>query len=184
MSVPCKFEKSLLKHDEQEPILASHHPAIYDASLDDLKTLRQRLRDLRDKELTLSRAKRREKRGKGAPRGASFPGTAERPFQRKQVFVAALKRVSKEIARQEYLNARAAHVEAAQRALAMKRAAQFPTRPDAGYTAHEGMRSLPSQRRLFKVSPAKIGSISQATRNRQAAHDARNRAAGSRPSPR
>ena len=59
MSVPCKFEKSLLKHDEQAPILASHHPAIYDATLDDLKALRQRLRDLGSKEQTLARAKRR-----------------------------------------------------------------------------------------------------------------------------
>jgi hypothetical protein len=174
MSVPCKFEKSLLKHDEQQPILASHHPAIYDATLADLKALRQQLRELRDKERTLARQKRRETRGKGAPRGASFPGTAERPFQRKQVFVAALKRVSKEIARRENIDARAAHVDAAHRALAMRRAAQFPARPAAGYTAHEGMRSLPSQRRRTKVPPAKIGSISQATRNAQAARDARN----------
>jgi hypothetical protein len=173
MSVPCKFEKSLLTHDEQGPVLASHHPAIYDATLDDLKTLRQQLRDLRDKERTLSRAKRREQRGKGAPRGASFPGTAERPFQRKQVFVAALKRVSKEIARRENLDARKAHVEAAHHALAMKRAAQFPPRPDGGYTAHEGMRSLPSQRVRYKVPPTKIGSISQATRDAQARRDAR-----------
>src|SRR5262245_32605502 len=163
MSVPCKFEKSLLKHDEQEPIRTSHHPLIYDATLDDLKALRQRLRDLRDKERTLAREKRREARGKKAPRGASFPGTAERPFQRKQVFVAALKRVSKEIARREALDARVAHVEAAHRALAMRRAAQFPPRPAAGYTAYEGMRSLPSQRRQTKVPGAKIGSISQAT---------------------
>jgi hypothetical protein len=173
MSVPCKFEKSLLTHDEQGPVLASHHPAIYDASLDELKTLRQKLRGLRDKERTLSRAKRREQRGKGASRGASFPGTAGRPFRRKQVFVAALKRVSKEIARRENLDTRKDHVEAAHRALAMKRAAQFPPRPDGGYTAHEGMRSLPSQRVRYKVPPAKIGSISQATRNAQARRDAR-----------
>jgi hypothetical protein len=174
MSVPCKFEQSLLKHDEQGLVLTSHHPAIYDATLDDLVALRQRLRDLRDKERTLSRAKRRETRGKGSARGASFPGTGERPFQRKQVFVAALKRVSKEISRREKINARTVHVEAAHRALAMRRAAQFPPRPAAGHTAHEGMRSLPSQRRRTKVPPAKIGSISQATRNAQAARDARN----------
>ena len=174
MSVPCKFERSLLSHEEHEAILRSHHPAIYDASLDELKPLLLRLRGLRDKERTLAREKRREARGKGGPRGASFPGTAERPFKRKQVFVAALKRVSKEISRRDKLNARAIHVEAAHRALAMRRAAQFPSRPAAGYLAHEGMRSLPSQRRLTKVPPAKIGSISQATRNAQAARDARN----------
>ena len=174
MSVPCKFENSLLKHEEQEPVLASHHPAIYDVSLDDLKTFRQRLREMRSKERTLAREKRRAARGKKAPRGASFPGTAERPFQRKQVFDAALKRVSKEIARREALDARAAHVEAAHRALAMRRAAQFPPRPAAGYTAYEGMRPLPTLRRQSKVPGAKIGSISQATRNAQAARDARN----------
>lgn len=174
MSVPCKFEMSLLKHDEQATVLASHHPAIYDATLDELKALRQRLRDVRDKERAMARAKRREQRGKDAPRGATFPGTAERPFQRKQVFVASLKRVNKEIVRRERLAARTAHVEAAYRALAIRRAAQFPPRPEAGYTAHEGMRSLPSQRRRTIVPGAKIGRVSQATRVAQAAHDARN----------
>ena len=60
MSVPCKREKSLLAHDEQTTVFASHHPAIYDASSDELKTLRGRLRDLRDREQTLARTKRRE----------------------------------------------------------------------------------------------------------------------------
>ena len=47
MSVPCKFERSILSYDEHEIILRSHHPEIYDAGLDDLKALRQRLRDMR-----------------------------------------------------------------------------------------------------------------------------------------
>ena len=174
MSVPCRFETSLLKHDEQETVLASHHPVIYDAGLDELKALLRRLRDLRDKERTLARAKRREQRGKGAPRGAGFPGTAERPFQRKQVFIAAVKRVNKEITRRRNFAARAAQGEAAYRALAMRRAAQFPPRAAPGSTTHEGMCPLPSQRRRTRVPQARIGSISQATRIAQAAHDARN----------
>ena len=86
MSIPCKFERSILSYDEHEIILRSHHPDIYDAALDDLKALRQRLREMRDKERTLARANRRALRGKGAQRGASFPGTAEHSLQRKQVF--------------------------------------------------------------------------------------------------
>ncbi len=124
---------------------------------------------------TLVRAKRRETRGKGTPRGGSFPGTAEHPLERKQVFAAALKRVNREIDRMQKLEARAAHVEAAHRALAMRRAAQFPPRPATGDTASEGMRALPSQRRRTRVPPARIGSVSQATKNAQAARDARNR---------
>ena len=129
MSIPCKFERSILSYDEHEIILRTHHPEIYDAALDDLKALRQRLREMRNKERTLARENRRAVRGKGAQRGASFPGTAEHPLQRKQVFAAALKRVNREIDRMHKLEARTAHIEAARRALAMRRAAQFPARP-------------------------------------------------------
>ena len=79
MSIPCKFERSILSYDEHEVILRSHHPEIYDAALDDLKVLRQRLREMRDKEATLARENRRAVRGKGAQRGASFPGQPSTP---------------------------------------------------------------------------------------------------------
>jgi hypothetical protein len=72
------------------------------------------------------------------------------------------------------LETRTAHVEAARRALAMRRAAQFPPRPGAGDTLSEGMHPLPSQRRRARVAPARVGSVSQSTRNAQAARDARN----------
>ena len=55
MSILCKFERSILSYDEHEITLRSHHPEIYDASLDDLRALRQRLREMRDKERTLAR---------------------------------------------------------------------------------------------------------------------------------
>ena len=71
MSISCKFERSILSYDEHEIVLRSHHPEIYDASLDDLRALRQRLRDMRNKERTLAREKRREARGKGATPGSS-----------------------------------------------------------------------------------------------------------------
>ena len=174
MSIPCKLERSILSYDEHGVILRSHHPEIYEAGLDDLKALRQRLRGMRDKESTLAHAKRREARGKGPTRGQSLPGTAEHPLQRKQVFAAALKRVNREIHRIEKLEARTAHIDAARRALAMRRAAQFPPRPEAGETASEGMHPLPSRRRRTGVAPARIGSVSQATRNAQAARDGRN----------
>ena len=59
MSIPCKFERSILSYDEHEIILRSHHPEIYDAGLDDLKALRQRLREMRDQ--------------------GAYPGTRESP---------------------------------------------------------------------------------------------------------
>src|SRR4051812_30329756 len=175
MSIPCKFERSILSHEEHGIVLRSHHPWIYDVQPIELKELRQRLRAMRDKERTLARVKRREARGKGAPRGQNLPGTAEHPLQRKRVFAAALKRVNREFDRLQKLEARTAHVEAARRALAMRRAAQFPPRPETGDTPSQGMRALSSQRRRTRVPPAKIGSVSQAAKNAQAARDARNK---------
>ena len=131
MSVPCKFERSILSHDEYETIGPTHHPTIYEVEPAELETIRSRLRKMRDKEQTLSRQKRREVRGKSKGRGASFPGTAEQPSQRKQVFAAALKRVNKELERLHNLAARTAHVEAARRALALHRAANFIPYPSA-----------------------------------------------------
>ena len=75
MSVPCKFERSILSHDEYETIRLTHHPAIYDVEPAELQAIQSRLRKMRAKEQTLSRQKRREARGKREARGASFPGT-------------------------------------------------------------------------------------------------------------
>ena len=173
MSVPCKFERSLLSHDEYEAVRLTHHPVIYDLDGTQLRATQLRLRTMRDKERTLARQKRREMRGKAEARGGSFPGTAERPSQRKQVFASALKRINKEISRLRKIDAHVAHVEAAHRALAQLRAAKFIHHPATGDTAREGMQALPSRRRRTKMPPAKIGSISQATKNAQARRDAR-----------
>ena len=169
----CKFERSLLSHDEHEVVRLTHHPAIYEHDADALKALRVRLRELRSKERTLTRQKQRERRGKAEPRGGSFPGTVEGPLHRKQVFAAALKRVNKELARVAKLAARTEHVEAARRALALHRAAQFAPHPPSGDTPHDGMQPLPSRRRRTSVAREKIGRVSQATKIAQAVRDAR-----------
>src|SRR5215475_9366501 len=129
MSIPCKFERSLVSHDEFETIRATHHPYIYELDHEQLQKARARLREWHAKEQTMARQKLRELRGKAEPRGGSFPGTAERPSQRKQVFASALKRVNKELERLRQFEARTAHVDAARRALALRRAASFVHHP-------------------------------------------------------
>jgi hypothetical protein len=173
MSVPCKFERSLLNHEEYETIRLTHHPAIYDVKPTDLADLRTRLRKMHDKERTLSQQKRREVRGKGGARGANFPGTAERPSQRKRVFAAALKRLNRELRRLHNLAVRTIHVEAAQKALALRRAANFIPYPSAGLTSNEGVVPQSSTRRRKIVTGTRIGRASQATKVAQAIRDAR-----------
>jgi hypothetical protein len=138
MSAPCKFEISILKHDEQEIIRDTHYPAIGEMSRDGLESLRSRLRDVHDKERTLARHRQREAKGKAEPRGKSFSGTVEHATQRKQVFVAAIKRVNKELKRIQKFEARKELGEAARRALALRRAQQF-SRPMNDPSPNEGM---------------------------------------------
>jgi len=173
MSISSKFERSLLSHEEFDVIKGSHHPDLYTLNLDGLVSLQGRLRQMRDKERTLTRQKQREHRGKAEPRGGSFPGTKEQPQQRKQVFANALKRVNKEATRMRNLEARAANVDAARRALAMRRAASFATHPTQGQTANDGMTPRPSRRRKTIISGKRIGSTSQATKSAQARRDSK-----------
>ena len=44
----------------------------------------------------------------------------------------------------------------------------------AGGVARDGMRASPNERPRTRVSPARIGRVSQATKNAQAARDTRN----------
>jgi hypothetical protein len=37
MAVSCKFERSLLSHEEHETIRVTHHPAIYEHDAEGLK---------------------------------------------------------------------------------------------------------------------------------------------------
>jgi hypothetical protein len=173
MSIPCKFERSLLSHDEYETIRLTHHPAIYDVEVAELEAMRPRLRKMHDKERTFEQQRRRERRGKAEARGASFAGRAEHASERKQVFAAALKRLNKELARLRNLAARTAHVEAARKALALHRATNFMTYPPGGATANDGMVLKPSTRRRKIMTGAMVGRVSQATKVAQAIRDAR-----------
>ncbi len=53
MSASCKFEQSLLGHDEFETIRVTHHPGIYDLTNTDLRDIQVKLRKMRDRERTL-----------------------------------------------------------------------------------------------------------------------------------
>ncbi|MBT3071546.1 hypothetical protein KKP04_11785 [Rhodomicrobium sp. Az07] len=172
MAISYKSELQLLNHDERELVRATHYPAICEVAREDLQDTLKRLRDMRDKEKTLMKAKRREAKGTGEARGGSFPGTSEQPRRRRQVFAQALKRVNKEIERHRKFEAKAELGANARRALAMKRSAEF-NRPVQGVTANEGMSPLPSRRRRKNVHPSKIGEVSQWTKVRQAQRDAR-----------
>lgn len=173
MSISSRSEARLLSHEDQELVRKTHHPAITEHSREELQDLRQRLRTLRDRERTLHHQKVRETRGKADARGGSFPGVAEHPARRKQLFAQALKRVNSEVTRLRRMEARAAHTGAAQRALALRNAGPRTARPSNEPTANTGAPSTPSSRRKSHVPGSKVGSVSQANKRTQAAKDKR-----------
>ena len=173
MSISSRSEQALLSHDENEVVKTTHHPAIMDMTPDDLRANRPRLRQMYEKERTLAWQKRREVRGKAEPRGGSFPGTAERSLSRKQVFAGALQRLNKEISRLDRLAARSATAAGAHRALALRKAGEAAQHPAPGKSARSGMKAKASTRGGTKVNPAKVGRVSQGTKNAQAARDNR-----------
>lgn len=173
MSISSRAEQSLLSHDEHEVVKTTHHPAILGMTPDELRAQRPRLRGLFEKERTLAWQKRREMRGKAEPRGGSFPGTAERSLKRKQVFASALQRINKEISRVDRLAARSATAAGAHRALALRKAGEVVHHPAPGHSPRSGMKPKANTRGGTKVNPAKVGRVSQATKNAQTARDKR-----------
>jgi hypothetical protein len=173
MSIASKAELSVLSHEEQEMVRPTHHPAIYQLDGETLRALQRRLREQRGKMRSFVRQKRRESRGKAEARGASFPGDAEQPRRRKQVFAAALKRVAKELARLRALEARTEHVEAARQALALARTEKFVHHPAAGDTPRTGPGLSRTVRRSRHVPGGTIGSIVKANKVAQARRDGR-----------
>lgn len=170
MALSRKDERSLLSHEEITLVDSTHHPEIGALSRDELEAARRRLRDMRNKERDLSQHKTRISRGKAEPRGGSFPGTAERPRRRKQVFAHALRRVNSEMERVKSRESRARMIDSQHRALAMKRSGRSH-RPANTATASTGPAAIENKKRATRVAGAKVGSVSQQTKNRQGKKD-------------
>jgi hypothetical protein len=172
MAISCKSESKLLSHEELQTVRATHHPAIYESDLKELRTIQGRLRTERAKLRTLINRSSRVHRGKPDPHEDNRQPHGEHLLKRKQVFAKALRRVNNEIKRLVKFGANAKLVEAAHRALASRRD-KFAAVPSAGRTASAGMQPNPSRRRRKTISRSKIGSVSQGTKVAQGVRDAR-----------
>lgn len=173
MPMSAKLERALVSSDELALLSGTHHPEIYELDRKELVAVQSRLRDLRGKARTVTRHKQREEKGKSAPRGKAFPGSSEQPLKRKQLLAAAVKRVNKEIDRRDRFDAKAMHVEAAHKALAQVRAANFASDMPASRTAGSGLQPKASTKRRRIVHRGRVGSILKQNKVGQAIRDAR-----------
>lgn len=172
MAISRKEEARALSADEKDLVEKSHHPAVQELSDADLGGLAKLLRERRDKAQTEAHRRRREIRGKGAPKGAT-PSKADGGSQLKLAVLAmAMRRLNGETERRRQLAASVSLVENARKALAMKQGAAdgpaFNSR-----TARTGMRAVTNQQAPNLVRPAELGRQRKAAKVAQAKRDAR-----------
>jgi hypothetical protein len=175
MAITQKEEARALDAEERDLVQKSHHPALQELSDQDLAEMVKLVRDRRDKAKTQANQRRREIRGKAAPRGATPSKSDDGSKTKLAVLAMAVRRLNSERERRRRMMASVDQVESAKKALAMKQAnaannagASFNSRQ-----SHAGMRDIRSQKRQQLIDPMERGRQRKASAVAQAKRDAR-----------
>lgn len=173
MGVEFAAERRLLSEEEFAPVVSSHYPDLAALPHEELISLARWLRGQHARARDIIRGRRRVHRGKADARGTASETASDRGLtEKKQVFARGLKRVNARLAAIRAEAKRAAASAALRDALARRQAAT-PHHPAAGMGTSSGAVAKASLKRRGIISGARVGSVSQAGRNAQAARDAR-----------
>ena len=173
MAISRQQEIRALDADERALVEKSHHPEIQTLSDKELADLVKRMRERRDKAKDRANQRRREMRGKAAPKGAT-PSTADEGSKLKQAVLAtAMRRLNSETERRRKMTASSSQVEIARRALAMKQSAESDDADFNSRHAHKGMRKVSNRKQRNLVRPMELGRQRKAAGVAQAKRDSR-----------
>lgn len=174
MAITQKEEARALDAEERDLVEKSHHPALQQLSDQDLSKLVKLVRERRDKAKGTAERRRREMRGKAAPRGAT-PSSADDGSRTKLAVLAmAVRRLNSESERRRRMAASVALVSNAQKALAMRQAsAEHGGHAHNSRHAHQGMRDVANQRADSLIRPMERGRLRKAGAVAQAKRDGR-----------
>lgn len=171
MAITRKEEERALNTEEHKVVNQTRHPTIQNISDADLASLQRRLREQRDKARTLAHQKRREMRGKTAPRGIE-PSKADDGSKLKfGILSMAMKRLNAETQRRVELSKKHSLAENAQKALELKKHSEADKIPFNTRHAHQGMKNVPNQRADNLVRPMERGRLKKAAGIAQAKRD-------------
>ncbi len=173
MAIAQKVEARALNADERVLVEKSHHPALQDLPDKQLAELVKLMRERREKAKTQANQRRREMRGKSAPKGASASRADEGSKLKLSVLAMAVRRLNSEAERRRRMAARVLLRENAERALAQKKSKEASDRPFNTRHAHEGMRNLANRRPEELIRPMELGRQRKAAAIAQAKRDAR-----------
>ncbi|WP_439572511.1 hypothetical protein [Phreatobacter sp.] len=172
MAITRKEEARALSADELALVEKSHHPGLQELSDSDLRDLVRLVRERRDKAQTDVSRRRREARGKGAPKGAT-PSAGDAGSKTKLAVLAmAMRRLNGEAQRRKQIAATAATAAGMRKALEMKQASDQGPAFNSRH-ARSGMRDVGNTRAQNLVRPMERGRQRQAAKVAQARRDAR-----------
>ena len=174
MAITRKEEDRALAADERDLVQKTHHPVLQELSDRELADLVKLVRERRDRAKAQANQRRREMRGKAAPKGATPSKSDEGSKAKLAVLAMAVRRLNSESERRRRMMAAVAHVESARQALAMKQASE--TSNEAGFNtrkAHSGMRNIATERGKSLIRPMERGRLRKAAAVAQAKRDAR-----------
>ncbi|MCO6389172.1 hypothetical protein [Aliihoeflea sp. 40Bstr573] len=170
MSISRRDEERALSKDEREIVAKTRHPALQDLDDKELSATIKLLRERRDKASGEVQRRRREMRGKAAPKGAEPAGSASGNKAKLEVLATAMRRLNAERTRREEMGSQ---VELAKKALELKRQSSGDDSPANTRHARKGMRKAASERRQNLVRPMELGRQRKAGAVAQAKRDSK-----------
>jgi len=173
MAISQKEEARALNADEHELVVKSHHPSLQALPDGELVDLVKLIRARREKAKSQADQRRREMRGKAAPKGAAPSKEDEGSKVKVAVLAMAMRRLNSEVARRRQMAASVTLADNAKKALAMKRGAESKGATFNSRHAREGMRNASNQRAQKLVRPMETGRLRKAASVAQAKRDGR-----------
>lgn len=173
MAISRKEEARALSAEERILVDKSHHPDLQDLNDAELDNLVKLLRGQRDKAQTQANRRRREMRGKAAPKGTTASTKDDGSQLKVAVLAMAMRRLNNEIERRRRLTASIELIENARKALNMKQGARKDAAELNTRHAHQGLRVIENTKVGSLIRPMERGRQRAAAKVAQAKRDAR-----------
>src|SRR5690606_13079034 len=147
MAISRKQEERALTKPERELVSKSRHPAVQELADKELSSLSKLVRERRDKARDEVQRRRREIRGKAAPKGTEAATSADGNKAKLEVLAAAIQRLHAARRSRGQMAARRSQTELSRYALELKlKSHEYNGAPFKSRQAHRGMCKVTSDR--------------------------------------
>lgn len=173
MAITRKDEDRALNKDELELVAKSRHPELQDLSDTELKSLIKLVRERREKAKTTANQRRREMKGRTAPRGTTASTEDDGSRLKVRVLAMAMSRLNAENQRRQQMATHLDLISNAQHALELKKMSADKKAQHNTRHVHQGVKNTASIRAQNLINPMERGRQKKAAGVAQAKIDSR-----------